>query len=144
GQGIRFKPADIRERGRGAAGVRAIKLSKNDEVVGLGVVNKETAAVSEILVVSANGFGKRTKVSEYKIQHRGGSGIKTAKVTPKTGKLMKAVILEAEASELLAISKQGQVIRTKLDEIPTLGRATQGVRVMKVRAGDNLASLTCL
>ena len=144
GQGIRFKSSDIREMGRGAAGVRAIKLSKNDEVVGLGVVNKETAAVSEILVVSANGFGKRTKVSEYKIQHRGGSGIKTAKVTPKTGKLMKAVILEAEASELLAISKQGQVIRTKLDEIPTLGRATQGVRVMKVRAGDNLASLTCL
>ncbi len=144
GQGIRFKSSDIREMGRGAAGVRAIKLGKNDEVVGLGVVNKETAAVSQILVVSANGFGKRTRVSEYKIQHRGGSGIKTAKVTSKTGQLMKAVILESEASELLAISKQGQVIRTKLDEIPTLGRATQGVRIMKVRAGDNLASLTCL
>ncbi len=143
GQGIRFKGSDIREMGRGAGGVRAIKLDKGDEVIGLGVVRKDNKG-GEVLVVSANGFGKRSKISEFKVQHRGGSGIKIAKITAKTGVLIKSVVLEPEVVEVLAISKQSQVIRTKLEEIPTLGRATQGVRIMKVRPGDTLASLTCL
>lgn len=143
GQAIRFKAGDIRQMGRQASGVRAIKLKKGDKVVGLGVVEKDTRG-AEILVVAANGFGKRTKLSVYKVQRRGGAGIKTAKVTAKTGPLIKAVVLDPEVSELLAISRQSQVIRTKLEEIPTLGRATQGVRIMKVRLGDSLASLTCL
>jgi len=146
GQAIRFKVNGIREMGRAAGGVRAIKLKKNDAVVGLGVVHREARATGTFLAVSANGFGKRTKLVEYKVQKRGGSGIKTAKVTAKTGALIKAEVIvnEAEEMEVLAISKHGQVIRTKLDEIPTLGRATQGVRIMKLRPGDSLASLTCL
>ncbi|MBI2097663.1 MAG: DNA gyrase subunit A [Candidatus Vogelbacteria bacterium] len=155
GQAIRFKLSDIRQMGRQASGVRTIKLKKparpddsgrsggGDAVIGLGLVTRANRA-GEILVVSANGFGKRTKLAEYKVQRRGGSGIKTAKVTAKTGQLIKAVVLDPDASEILTISKHGQVIRTKLTEISTLGRATQGVRIMKVRPGDTLASLTCL
>ncbi|MEK7552631.1 MAG: DNA gyrase subunit A [Patescibacteria group bacterium] len=143
GLAIRFLANDIRQMGRTAAGVRAIKLAKGDAVVGLGIATKEGGA-SSLLVMSANGFGKRTKLTEYKVQRRGGSGMKTSKVTPKTGALIKAVVLDPEASEVVTISKQGQVVRTGLDQIPLLGRATQGVRVMKVRPGDLLASLTCL
>ncbi|MBI2100665.1 MAG: DNA gyrase subunit A [Candidatus Vogelbacteria bacterium] len=143
GQAIRFKLSDIRQMGRQASGVRTIKLKKGDAVVGLGLVTRANRE-GEILVVSANGFGKRTKLAEYKVQRRGGSGIKTAKVTAKTGRLIKAVVLDPDASEILTISKHSQVIRTKLTEISILGRATQGVRIMKVRPDDTLASLTCL
>jgi len=94
--------------------------------------------------VSENGFGKKTQLSEYKVQGRGGSGIKTAQVTSKTGPLINARVLDATATEIITISKHGQVIRTTLAEIPSLGRQTQGVRIMKLRDGDTLASLTCL
>src|SRR3989344_4939050 len=149
GQAIRFKVKDIRQMGRAAAGVRAIKLKKkSDAVVGLGVIKNEQRAAGALLGISANGFGKRTALSEYKVQRRGGSGIKTAKITAKTGALIKTAVLANDTTgaetEILAISKHGQVIRTKLAEIPILGRATQGVRIMKIRLGDALASLTCL
>ncbi len=143
GQAIRFKESDIREMGRAAMGVRAIKLSKNDEVVAADIIGKDDKA-STYLVMLANGFGKNTQTKEYKIQKRGGSGIKTAKVTSKTGVLIAGRIVGGEESEIIAISRQGQIIRTKLDEIPTLGRQTQGVRIMKVREGDSLASMICL
>ena len=91
-----------------------------------------------------NGYGKKTKLSEYKTQKRGGSGIKTIKVTGKTGELMASRVVGEAEGEIVAISKAGQVIRTGLDEIPTLGRDTQGVRIMKLKAGDSIASLTCL
>ncbi|MEK7192807.1 MAG: DNA gyrase C-terminal beta-propeller domain-containing protein [Patescibacteria group bacterium] len=94
--------------------------------------------------MTENGYGKKTKVSEYKIQKRGGSGIKTAKVTPKTGRVMVARAVTPEDSELIAISKNGQVIRTALAEVPSLGRQTQGVRIMKLREKDSIASLTLL
>ncbi|MEX0917079.1 MAG: DNA gyrase subunit A [Candidatus Paceibacterota bacterium] len=142
GQAIRFKEADAREMGRTAAGVRAIKLTKGDAVVGAGVVEKG-AEKTELLVLSSTGYGKKTKLSEYKIQKRGGSGIKTANVTQKTGELMALRILDGSSEELIIISKKGQVIRTGLDEIPTLGRSTQGVRLMKLRAGDGIAALIC-
>ncbi len=142
GQSIRFKESDIREMGRGAAGVRAIKLGKGDGVIASQVVKK--GAKDVFLVVSENGFGKKTDIGEYKIQNRGGSGIKTAKITAKTGNLIAGKILGEEESELVAISKKGQVIRLGVDEIPNLGRQTQGVRIMKVRAGDGLASVVCL
>ncbi|MCK5027163.1 MAG: DNA gyrase subunit A, partial [Candidatus Pacebacteria bacterium] len=90
-----------------------------------------------------NGFGKSTKIKEYKVQNRGGSGIKTAKVTKKTGNVMSAKVVSDEEHELVAISKKGQVIRTNMEEVPTLGRQTQGVRIMKLRAGDGIASLIC-
>jgi len=142
GQAIRFKEKDIREMGRTAGGVRGIKLKKNDEVIGVGVVKKDNKA-GAFLTMSANGFGKKTALKEYKVQKRGGSGIKTAKITSKTGKLIVAKVLTGEEEELIAMSKKGQVIRTALKDISTLRRQTQGVTIMRLRAGDNIASLVC-
>jgi len=144
GQAIRFKADGIREMGRNAAGVRAMRLSKGDYIVGADVIKKENKDCS-FLVVMANGYGKRTALSEYKTQGRGGSGIKTAKVTAKTGDVMASrVVLDAESEELVAISKKSQVIRLDIKEVPLLGRQTQGVRIMKLREGDKLASAVCL
>ncbi len=142
GQSIRFKETDVREMGRSAGGVRAIKLSKNDFVIGVDRIPKGETKLS-ILTLSSNGFGKKTNIKEYKTQKRGGSGIKTAKVTGKTGKLIVAKIV-GEESEIIAVSQKGQVIRVSLDSLPTSGRQTQGVTVMKLRGGDNIASITCL
>ncbi|MCX6712705.1 MAG: DNA gyrase subunit A [Candidatus Vogelbacteria bacterium] len=143
GQSIRFKEADIREMGRAAAGVCGMKLKKSDIIVGAYGINKGNKD-SEYLVMMAGGYGKKTKLKEYKTQKRGGTGIKTAEVTKKTGELMAAKVIDAEDSEVIAVSKGGQIIRTSLAEIPTLGRQTQGVRIMKMREGDTVASLTCL
>ena len=142
GQSIRFKESDVREMGRGAGGVRAIKLGKGDFVIGVDKVPKGENSLS-ILTLSSNGLGKKTNIKEYKTQKRGGSGIKTAKVTAKTGNLIVAKIVKDE-SEIIAVSQKGQVIRVSLDAIPTSGRQTQGVTVMKLRGGDNIASITFL
>ena len=144
GQAIRFKEKDIREMGRTAGGVRGMKLKKGDEVISVDVIKKDFSKDGAFLTMSANGFGKKTSLEEYKIQKRGGSGIKTAKVTPKTGKLIVAKILTGEEEELIAMSKKGQVIRTALKDISSLGRQTQGVTIMRLRAGDGIASLTCV
>jgi DNA gyrase subunit A len=143
GQSIRFKEKDIREMGRNAAGVRAIKISKNDIVIAALPVSKEFKN-NNLLVFSENGYGKQTPLEEYKIQNRGGSGIKTAKVTDKIGKIMSAAIVTDETDEVVAMSQRGQVIRVDVDEIPILGRQTQGVRVMKLRDGDKIATMICL
>ncbi|MFA7285491.1 MAG: DNA gyrase subunit A [Candidatus Paceibacterota bacterium] len=143
GQSIRFKESDIREMGRTAGGVRGIKLDSKDEVISVDVIKKEVGDKGFLMVMSANGLGKKTSLSEYKVQNRGGSGIKTAKVTPKTGKLIVAKVLSGDEEELIAMSKKGQVIRTALKDIPSLGRQTQGVTIMRLRAGDGIASLTC-
>jgi len=143
GQSIRFKESDIREMGRGAAGVRAVKLGKSDFVVSTDVV-KKTMVNPTFFVISSNGYGKKTALKEYKVQNRGGSGIKTMKVTAKTGDIMSARVMTEEIDEIAAISKKSQVIRVETKEIPTLGRQTQGVRIMKLREGDFLASITCL
>ncbi len=143
GQSIRFKESDVREMGRTAGGVTGIKLGKSDEVIGVDVI-KKTAEKGAFLTMSANGFGKKTDLKEYKVQKRGGSGVKTAKVTTKTGKLIVAKVIAGEEEELIAMSKKGQVIRTALKDIPNLGRQTQGVTVMRLRAGDGIASLACI
>ncbi|MFA6523910.1 MAG: DNA gyrase subunit A [Candidatus Paceibacterota bacterium] len=143
GQSIRFKESDIREMGRTAGGVRGMKLGKGDQVIGVDVIKKDKKDGS-FLTMSANGFGKKTSLKEYKVQKRGGSGIKTAKVTPKTGKLIVAKVLADGEEELIAMSKKGQVIRTALKDISSLGRQTQGVTIMRLRAGDGIASLTCV
>lgn len=143
GQSIRFKSSDVREMGRSAGGVRGMKLGKGDMIVGVGIITKDVKDAT-LLVMSENGFGKRTEIEEYKTQKRGGSGIKTAKVTAKTGDIVVASLITPEVSEIIAISKKGQVIKTDLDSISILGRQTQGVKIMKPRAGDSLASLTCL
>ena len=143
GQSIRFKESAIREMGRSAGGVRGIKLDKGDTVVGAHVIKQEWKS-SHLLVISANGYGKRTDLSEYKVQGRGGSGILTSKVTAKTGQVIASQVVTDEESEVIAISKKSQVVRVDLKEIPVLGRQTQGVRIMKLREGDSLASLICL
>jgi DNA gyrase subunit A len=139
GQSIRFAEVQVREMGRQAGGVRGIKLGGGDSVVGVGIVPKE-AKDGELLVLSSTGYGKKTKLSEYKIQGRGGSGIKTMSITPKTKQLVGAAVLAEGGGELVAMSKKSQTIRTGLNEIPTLSRATQGVRVMKLHDGDSVAS----
>jgi len=142
GQSIRFRGSDIREMGRTAAGVKAITLKKNDVVVGADRVPSDQHD-GTLLVVAENGFGKQTRLNEYKTQKRGGSGIKTFQVTAKTGQLMAGRVI-TDQSEIVTISKHSQVIRTGLPEIPSLGRQTQGVRIMKLHPGDSIASLTCL
>ncbi len=147
GQSIRFKESDIRAMGRTAGGVRGMKLSSGDFIVGADVVPKGSKDL-EVLVVSKNGYGKATPISDYKIQKRGGSGIKTVKVTPKTGPLIAARVISKEegvgADEIVVASKKGQIIRTGVSEIPSLSRSTQGVRIMKLRDGDAIASFVCL
>lgn len=143
GQSIRFKESDVRSMGRGAAGVRGIRLSKGDVVIGASAL-PESITESRLLVLSYNGFGKATDCKEYKVQGRGGSGIKTAQVTNKTGKLIASRVITEEDTEVVAISKKSQVIRTDLKEVPSLGRQTQGVRIMRPREGDALASVVCL
>jgi DNA gyrase subunit A len=142
GQSIRFKESDARAMGRSAGGVRGIRLSAQDEVVGLSVVSKKDT--SALLILFSNGYGKKTAVSEYKVQKRGGGGVKTANVTGKTGDVMASRIVTDESTELVVISQKGQVIRVALPEIPLLGRVTQGVRIMKMREGDSIASFVCL
>ena len=143
GQSIRFKESDVREMGRTAGGVTAIKLGKGDEVIGVDVISKDTKE-GFFLTMSGNGFGKKTSLKEYKVQKRAGSGIKTAKVTSRTGKLIVAKVLTGAEEELIAMSKKGQVIRTALKDISALGRQTQGVTIMRLRAGDGIASLACI
>ncbi len=143
GQSIRFDEGDVREMGRAAGGVRVMKLDPKVAVVGADTI-KKGGTKAEVLIVSANGYGKKTPMSEYKIQGRGGSGIKTVKVTDKTGDLISAKVVTEETEEVVAISKRSQVIRCGVSEIPSLGRDTQGVRVMKLREGDSIASLICL
>jgi DNA gyrase subunit A len=137
GQSIRFAAKDVREMGRQAAGVRGMKLASGDSVVGSGVIPK--GAKGELLVLSSTGYGKKTPLSEYKTQGRGGSGIKTMSITTKTKQLVGGAVVLG-GGELVAMSKKSQTIRTGLDEISTLSRATQGVRVMKLREGDEVAS----
>jgi DNA gyrase subunit A len=144
GQSIRFKEGDVREMGRTAGGVRVIKLGKNDRVVGAHPVSKEKEKEAELLTMGANGYGKKTPMKEYKIQNRGGSGIKTGNVTPKTGELIASCVITGEEEEAVAMSKKSQVIRLGLSEIPSLGRSTQGVRIMKLHDGDSIASFICL
>jgi len=144
-QSIRFRESDVRPMGRTAAGVRAIRLKKGDEVVGMDIIgNRLPVTNNRLLVVMENGFGKQTLLTQYKKQRRGGSGIKTAKVTVKTGAVVSAHIVGAEESELIAISRRGQVIRTGLDAVAVLSRSTQGVRIMKMEQGDAVASITTL
>ncbi|EKD46403.1 MAG: hypothetical protein ACD_67C00246G0003 [uncultured bacterium] len=141
GQAIRFKEADVRAMGRSAAGVRGIKLKNDDKVVGMDVVAKGQKG-NQLLIITENGYGKRTDLGSYKIQKRGGSGIKTAKITTKIGKLVGANIINVDDidGDLFITSLQGQIIRIPLASISVLGRATQGVRIMKPSAGDKVAA----
>ncbi|MBI4132770.1 MAG: DNA gyrase subunit A [Candidatus Sungbacteria bacterium] len=144
GQAIRFRESDVRAMGRGASGVKAMRLKKNDHIVGVNIVKAEAGDQNaELLVIMEQGFGKKTPVRDYKRQKRGGAGLKTAKITAKNGAVVSTRIIKDE-TELIAISQRGQVIRTRLSDVPTLGRATQGVRIMRLSSNDKIASITTL
>ncbi|TSC81704.1 MAG: DNA gyrase subunit A [Parcubacteria group bacterium Gr01-1014_20] len=146
GQSIRFKESQIRAMGRTAAGVKAIRLKKNDHVAAFDIIKEAEAGNPKsytVLVVMGNGFAKQTVLGEYKVQSRGGSGIKTAHITPKTGNLVASKIIHEE-KEILALSAKGQVIRTELKSVRNTGRSTQGVRIMNLKAGDRLIGVVVI
>lgn len=137
GKAIRFHESDVRPMGRSASGVRGINLKSDDEVISMIVAD---SSLKHMLILSENGFGKRTAVSLFKVQKRGGSGVKAAKISPKTGKLVSALAIDQGHDELIAVSQKGHVIRTGLKSISMLGRSTQGVKIMKLSSGDKVAS----
>jgi DNA gyrase subunit A len=136
-QAIRFKENDVRPMGRATRGVRGIRLRSGDEVVGMDVVRPG----SELLVVMENGYGKRTKVDQFATHARGGVGIKAGVVTGKTGKTVEVRAISEGLDEVVVVSTQGQVIRMPINGISLIGRATQGVRVMRLSEGDKVASV---
>ncbi len=146
GQSIKFNEKDVRSMGRAAAGVTGIKLTKKDGdfVVGMVIISKESKN-SNLIVVSDSGYGKKSSLGEYKVQNRGGSGILTYKVTDKTGKLVTAHVLPEKAgADVLIATHSGKVIRLATKQIPTLGRATQGVRLIRLDSGDKVTSVAFL
>lgn len=152
GQSIRFNENDIRPTGRSAAGVRGIRLKKDDIVVGFDVIEQSENGIN-LLSVSENGYAKFTDCDEYKTQKRGGSGVKTMNIGEKTGKLVSSRVIkefednkdEESHNDLIIVSRQGQIIRIPLKDIPILGRATKGVRIMKFKKSeDKIASVSVI
>ena len=146
GQSIRFSEKDVRSMGRAASGVTGIKLTKkqDDYVVGMVVISKESKK-DNLIVVTEGGYGKRTPLNEYKVQGRGGTGILTYKLTEKTGKLIAAQAMPKKAeTDILIATLSGKVIRLSTEQIPTLGRATQGVRLIRLETGDKVISVAFL
>ncbi|MCL4357445.1 DNA gyrase subunit A [Patescibacteria group bacterium] len=137
GQAIRFSEKDVRPMGRVSRGVRGIRLRPADHVIGMDIVE----AGSDIFVISKYGYGKRTKVAQFTPHARGGVGIRSAVVNVKTGELVGVKTLSGDDQEVIIISQQGQTIRLGLKDIPELGRATQGVRIMRLNDGDEVVSL---
>ncbi|MGB0789254.1 MAG: DNA gyrase C-terminal beta-propeller domain-containing protein, partial [Marinirhabdus sp.] len=138
GKAIRFEEGKTRPMGRNASGVRGIALADHkDEVVGMVAIND---AESEILVVSANGYGKRSSIEDYRITNRGGKGVKTISVTEKTGNLV-AIKNVTDTDDLMIINKSGIAIRMAVKDLSIIGRATQGVRLIKVREDDAIAAV---
>ncbi len=142
GKSIRFPESDVRTMGRSAAGVRGIKLKGDDEVVEMDILRTSDA---ELLVVMENGLGKKSPVELYRGQARGGSGVKVANITAKTGKVAGARVIEkGRTGDLLIVSKKGQTIRVPLESVKTSGRSTQGVILMRPTAGDLVSSISLL
>ena len=139
GKAIHFPEDQIREMGRTARGIRGIKISKEDEVVGMEVVAPHT----QILTVTAHGYGKRTQASEYRIQNRGGSGIFTVKRTNKTGDVI-GIKTGVDEDELMVISNKGKIIRLRAVDIPVQGRSTQGVRLITLDEGERVVAVARL
>ncbi|MCP6718299.1 MAG: DNA gyrase subunit A [Patescibacteria group bacterium] len=150
GKSIKFKEKDIRPMGRPAAGVTGIRLKKQDELIGMDVIQKikqektKDKVKKYLLIVSENGYGKRTDIKEYRLQKRGGTGIKTANIISKTGDLVASRILNQQEEDLIVISRQAQVIRIKIRSISKQKRATQGVRIMRLKPNDKVASIACI
>jgi len=143
GKAIRFSGKNIRPMGRQAQGVRGMRLTGGDELVGCEIVPRAEKTL-EVFVVSAMGFGKKTKISEFRAQTRGGSGVKAMGISSKTGALVSAKILTATSEEFVAVSEKGKTLRSSTKEIPARGRATQGVHIMRLEAKDRLSSVALL
>lgn len=149
GQAIHFQEEDVRPMGRPTAGVKGIRLKRGDEVIGMEIIKAETKGQRAkrrkkyLLVIMENGYGKRTDLREYKIQKRGGVGLKTANITKKTGKIVATRVLTSQ-KDLVVISQKGKVIRTKISSISIFGRNAQGVRIMKLDKGDKVASIAII
>jgi len=149
GQAIRFQEEDVRPMGRATAGVKGIRLKRGDEVIGMEIIKTESKGKKvkrgkkHLLVIMENGYGKRTDLREYKIQKRGGIGLKIANTTKKTGKIVAARVLISQ-KDLVVISQKGKVIRTKISSISIFGRNAQGVRIMKLDKGDKVASIAII
>ena len=141
GKAIRFNESTVRPMGRTAAGVKAINIEENDEVIGMVCV--EPGDKKDILVVSENGYGKRTDLDDYRITNRGGKGVKTIQITEKTGKLI-AIQAVTDEDDLMIINRSGITIRMAVSEIRLAGRATQGVKVINLRNGDTIASVVAV
>lgn len=139
GQAVRFAEKEIRPMGRNARGVRGVRLRPNDTVVGMDVV--DDAKRQKLIVISEHGYGKLTSVTNFPPHKRGGVGVKVAAVTSKTGSIAAVHTLDPNAHEVIMMSTGGQAIRVAVKDIPTLGRATQGVRVMRLNSGDSVASI---
>lgn len=137
GQAIRFSETETRPMGRSAHGVRGIRLRPGDKVVGMDLVDES----QNLLVMSENGYGKQTKTANFPIHKRGGVGIKAAIVDSKTGNIAEVREIAPETAEIIAISSNGQTIRLAVKDIPVLGRATKGVRIMRLNDGDSVASV---
>lgn len=163
GKCILFDEEDVRQTGRNTQGVRGILLKADDKVVGMATIDKDdykNGTAGELLIITANGYGKSTLLPEYSIQGRGGQGVFTAKVTAKTGEVVAMRVInrdlaikeiktesidELEATaDILVTSAQGQTIRLPLKDVPTLGRQTQGVRIIKLNSGDQARALAIL
>ena len=153
GQAIKFKEMDIRAMGRTASGVRGMRLKKDDVIIGMGIVSQTTqtkTSEDKLLVITENGFGKMTGIKDYRFQHRGGSGVKTAKISEKTGKIISARIINQQnlpsfvKGDLLLISHLGQIIRLPLKSVPTMSRSTQGVKLMRFKKKEDKVSSSTL
>ncbi len=138
GKAIRFNEATVRPIGRVGAGVRGISLEGDDEVVGMICIEPDDK--HDVLVLSENGYGKRTDLDEYRITNRGGKGVKTINITEKTGKLI-SIQAVTDENDLMIINRSGLTIRTSVEQIRLAGRATQGVRIINLREGDAIASV---
>ena len=141
GRAIRFNEATVRPMGRVSTGVRAITIDEDNEVIGMIAIEPESK--EDVLVLSENGYGKRTDLEEYRVTNRGGKGVKTINVTEKTGKLI-SIQAVTDDNDLIIINRSGLTIRTSVDQIRVAGRATQGVRVINLREGDAIASVTAV
>ncbi len=140
GRAIRFPENEVRPMGRNAAGVRGISLDNNEDQV-VGMVCFDDSDDKTLLVVSENGYGKRSNIDEYRITRRGGKGVKTLNVTSKTGKLV-SIKKVADQDDLMIINKSGIMIRTPVSNLRVMGRATQGVRLIRLSDDDSIASVT--
>ena len=141
GRAIRFNESTVRPMGRVSTGVKAISIEDQDEVIGMIAIEPESK--QDVLVLSEKGYGKRTDLDEYRITNRGGKGVKTINVTEKTGKLI-SIQSVTDDNDLMIINRSGLTIRTSADQIRVAGRATQGVRVINLREGDSIASVTAV